>query len=287
MTMTGPAGPRAAPAASEGAAERGAGDDAPVAIVSGSTEIRIARGAAEVEAAQRLRYRVFYEEMGAVASAETARMGRDCDRFDDIADHLLVIDRAARDSVVGTYRLTRRRVAERHGGFYTAGEYDISRLTASPGEIMELGRSCVDEGYRTRATMQLLWRGIAAYVFHHDIRLMFGCASLPGADPDRHAMSLSYLRRDHLAPEELRPRALDALFVDMERAEAGAIDARRALAALPPLIKGYLRLGGWVGDGAVVDRQFNTTDVCVVVRTESVADKYYKHYARTAREPAR
>lgn len=256
------------------------------AIEAGTLEVRLARDSEEIDASQELRYRVFYEERAAKPIGEMAARRRDFDRFDPIADHLLVLDHARGEggkAVVGTYRLLRRSKAETRGGFYTAGEYDISKVLAFAGETMELGRSCVDLDYRNRPTMQLLWRGIAAYVFRNDITLMFGCASLPGTDPAKLATSLSYLYHNHLAPEELRVRALDSLFVEMNRVPADTIDARRALAGLPPLVKGYLRLGGFVGDGAVVDPQFNTTDVCVIVKTSAVTDKYFKHYEREAR----
>jgi putative hemolysin len=230
---------------------------------------------------------VFYRELGATADAETARTGRDRDRFDQIADHLLVVDHAigaGAEGVVGTYRLIKREAAAQIGRFYSADEYDIAPILGFPGRIMELGRSCVDAAYRNRAAMQLLWRGIAAYVFHYQIDLMFGCASLPGTDPDALGVELTYLYQNHLAPPAVRPRALPHRFVEMRRMRPEAIDPRRALAQLPPLIKGYLRLGGFVGDGAVIDRQFNTTDVAVVVKTDLVTDKYYRHYERQLRE---
>ena len=254
--------------------------------VSGTMEVRLARSDAEVDAAQALRYRVFYEERSAKPVGDMAALRRDVDSYDAIADHLLVLDHARGEgpqAVVGTYRLIRRSRADAHGGFYTAGEYDIAKLVAFPGEILELGRSCVDAGYRTRPTMQLLWKGIAAFVFRYEITLMFGCASLPGTDVEAVAGQLSYLYHHHLAPEHLRVRALPALHVEMNRRPADQVDARAALAALPPLIKGYLRLGGFVGDGAVIDPQFNTTDVCVIVQTDAVTDKYYRHYEREAR----
>ncbi len=254
---------------------------------AGNLGVRIAATPAEIDAVQALRYRVFYRELGARADAETARTGRDRDRFDSIADHLLVIDHAigpGAEGVVGTYRLIQREAAAQLGGFYSAGEYDIAPILGFPGRIMELGRSCVDAAYRNRAAMQLLWRGIAAYVFHYQIDLMFGCASLPGTDPDAVAVELTYLYQNHLAPPALRPRALPHRFVEMQRLPPESIDPRPALAQLPPLIKGYLRLGGFVGDGAVIDRQFNTTDVAVVVKTDLVTDKYYRHYERQLRE---
>jgi putative hemolysin len=249
--------------------------------------VRLATTGGELDAAQALRYRVFYDEMGAHPTPAMAAARRDFDDFDDAADHLLVVDHArgeGPESIVGTYRLLRRDAAARVGRFYSAGEYDISRLLGFDGQLLELGRSCVDAAYRTRGTLQLLWRGIAAYVFKHRIDLMFGCASLPGTDPDALAAPLAYLWNNHLAPPALRPRALPSLYVEMDRMPAEALDVRAVLNALPPLIKGYLRLGGFVGDGAVIDRQFNTTDVCVVVKTDLVTDKYYRHYERRQRD---
>ncbi|HVC59573.1 MAG TPA: GNAT family N-acyltransferase [Acetobacteraceae bacterium] len=254
---------------------------------AGNLGVRVAATPAEIDAVEALRYRVFYRELGATADPETARTGRDRDRFDPVADHLLVVDHAigpGAEGVVGTYRLIQREAAAQLGGFYSAGEYDIAPILGFHGRIMELGRSCVDALYRHRAAMQLLWHGIAAYVFHYQIDLMFGCASLPGTDPDAIALELTYLYRNHLAPPAVRPRALPHRFVEMQRLPPESIDPRRALAQLPPLIKGYLRLGGFVGDGAVIDRQFNTTDVAVVVKTDLVTDKYYRHYERQLRE---
>jgi putative hemolysin len=263
-------------------------------VTAGTLEVRLAATPDEVDAAQALRYRVFYEEMTARPSAEAQATRRDRDRFDDWCDHLLVIDRKRGEGaagVVATYRLMRREAAARAGGFYTQTEFDISPLLAAPGEILELGRSCVDAEYRIRPTMQLLWQGIASYVFRHDVRIMFGCASLPGTDPDVLAPSLSYLYHFHLAPPSLRARALPERGVEMNRLTPGEIDtetavaqldARAVLAALPPLIKGYLRLGGLVGEGAVIDEQFDTTDVCIIVVTDRVTDKYFSHYRRTA-----
>jgi len=253
----------------------------------GNLEVRLAVNDAEVEAAQALRYRVFYEEMAARPSPEAAALHRDFDDFDALCDHLLVLDHAldpGAAAVIATYRLIRRPAAERHGSFYSAGEYDITKIVEYPGNVLELGRSCVDQRYRTRPTMQLLWRGIAAYVFQHEIALMFGCASLPGTDPRALALPLSYLYYHHLAPAALRPTALPERRVEMALLAPADIDPRAAMVGLPPLIKGYLRLGGFVGDGAVIDDQFNTTDVCVIVKTDLVTDKYAQHYARSARE---
>ncbi len=265
-----------------------AGGTSAVGARSGPLEVRLAETGAEVDAALALRYRVFYDEMSARPSPEMAARRRDFDPFDEVCDHLLVIDHERGDGpggVVATYRLIRRQAAERLSGFYSADEYDITRLVDYPGEILELGRSCVEQAHRNRSTMQLLWRGLAGYVLGHGIDLMFGCASLPGTDPDALSVPLSYLHHFHLAPREIRPRALPNRYVDMNLLPAERVNRRAALAALPPLVKGYLRVGGFVGDGAVVDQQFNTVDVCIVVKTDQVTAKYFRHYTRGNESP--
>ncbi|MBT3792483.1 MAG: GNAT family N-acetyltransferase [Rhodospirillales bacterium] len=254
---------------------------------AGDLEVRLARNEAEIRASQNLRYRVFYGEMTAHPSDDMVREERDFDDFDPLCDHLLVIDHSgssnAEGMVVGTYRLIRRPVAEKLGQFYSATEFDIANITALKGEILELGRSCVAPEHRTRPAMQLLWEGIAAYVFHYDIEIMFGCASLPGTDIQALAEPLSYLYHFHLAPKPYRPRARAERHINMDMVKPESMNARRVMASLPPLIKGYLRLGGFIGDGAVVDEQFNTTDVCIVVKTNLVTKKYFRHFERTAR----
>ena len=256
----------------------------PVDVRARDLWIRLAETPAEVAASQELRYRVFCEEMDAKPSREMAVVRREFDSFDEFCDHLLVFDETkgqGAEAVVGSYRLMRRSAAARRGRFYSSDEYDISVLLSHPGEIMELGRSCVDRDHRSGAVMQLLWRGIAEYVFHHDVDVMFGCASLPGIEPEQLDEPLSYLWHRHLAPPELRPRAVAERYLAMDRLSPDSFDAQAAMRRLPPLIRGYLRLGGYVGDGAVIDRDFGTTDVCVVVKTDLVTEKYYRHYARS------
>ncbi|MEM7223478.1 MAG: GNAT family N-acyltransferase [Pseudomonadota bacterium] len=254
----------------------------PVDIKAGNLRIRLAETPAEIRESQRLRFQVFCEEMAAKPTGDMVEAGIEYDSFDDYCDHLLVFDEtdSRAPAVVGTYRLMRREAARRRGQFYTIDEYDISGLMSYQGEILELGRSCVAAALRNGATMQLLWRGIAAYVFHYNIDIMFGCASLPGTDVDTLAHPLSYLHYHHLAPPALRPRAVAERYVAMDRLAADMIDPKKAWQELPPLFKGYLRLGGFVGDGAVVDREFGTTDVCIVVKTDRVTEKYYRHYSR-------
>ena len=257
-----------------------------VQVVAGDFEVRLAQTAAEIEAAQALRYRVFYEEMSAQPSPEMAALARVFDDFDEVCDHLLVLDRRrgeGPEGIVGTYRLIRREAAARAGRFYSSAEYDIQKMIDYPAEVLELGRSCIARDARNTATMQMLWRGIALYAYHYDIRVMFGCASFPGTDPAQHAQAFSYLFHNHLAPPEIRVRALPGRYVDMNMLPPDAFDPRKAMARVPPLIKGYLRLGGFVGDGAVIDHEFNSTDVFIIVKTELVTEKYIRHYERGIR----
>jgi putative hemolysin len=258
-----------------------------VKVVAGDFEVRLAESAAEIDAAQALRYRVFYDEMKARPTAEIAAKRRDFDLFDQVCDHLLVLDRRRGDGpggIVGTYRLIRRSAAARMGRFYSSAEYDVQPMIDYPGEILELGRSCIEKDARNTATMQMLWRGIALYAFHYNIKVMFGCASFPGTDPLPHALPLSYLHHHHLAPPDIRVRALASRYVKMDTLAPGTYDERKAMARVPPLIKGYLRLGGFVGDGAVIDPEFNTTDVFIIVKTELVTEKYIRHYERGIRD---
>jgi putative hemolysin len=175
----------------------------------------------------------------------------------------------------------RQEVADLHDGFYTQGEYDIAPLIqakSSDYTFMELGRSCVLKPYRNRRTVELLWQGIWSYVREHGVDVMLGCASFEGIDPKAHAQALSFLHHTALAPQEWRVRAHEHLRIDMNMLPPEAISQRAALKALPPLIKGYLRLGAYVGDGAVIDHQFGTTDVLIVLPVEAIRSRYFAHF---------
>ena len=254
------------------------------AIRFNSCEVRLAENEADIDAAQALRYQVFYGEMGARPTPSCRQLGRDSDPYDEICDHLLVIDlehsRPGAPKVVGTYRLLRGSVANASAGFYSEDEFDLSQLLNYPGEIMELGRSCINPEYRRRGAMQLLWRGIAGYIFRHEVQLMFGCGSIHGTNPEEVKRLLAYLHHYHRAPKPLRACALDRRYVPMDTMEKKHIDTKLAEAEMPPLLKGYLRLGGYVGDGAVIDHQFNTIDVCVIVETEKITNRYIHHFAK-------
>lgn len=249
--------------------------------------VRLAGCAADLAGVQHLRWQVFMAERGHGAADDRGELDRD--PFDDLCDHLLVTDEdpvSGAPAVVGTYRLLRESVAMRHGGFYSAREFDLSRLVrhargldqGGSAELLELGRSCVLPAYRTSQTISLLWRGISRYLADHAIAGMFGCASFAGTDPAAHAASLSYLAHRCLAPAEQRPGVLPGLGIALEQLPPGTYDERRALFGLPPLIKGYLRAGALFGDGAFIDHDFGTIDVCVVLPTDKVSERYASRF---------
>jgi putative hemolysin len=258
----------------------------------GSLEVRLATTRKEIRKAQRLRFKVFYDEMSAMPNPAAMLTRRDKDAFDRVCDHLLVIDHAYRSGplkqvkpkVVGTYRLLRQSVAESHFGFYTSSEFDIGALVRRhPGErFLELGRSCVLPAYRTKKTVELLWQGIWAYVLHHQVDVLFGCVSFEGSDPAMLSRELAFLHHHARPSPEWDAAAVPLRRVDMNLMAKESIDARRTITALPPLVKGYLRLGAKVGDGAVVDRQFGTVDVLMILRVADIDPKYIAYYGAEA-----
>lgn len=255
-------------------------------VSSRKLSVRLAASEQDVRAAQQLRWHVFYEEMGAHPPSGMS-VGLDCDAYDDVCDHLLVIDDMAdqESKIVGTYRLLRQDRLLQGQSFYSAQEFDLSDVlgaSGAAGQVLELGRSCVLPAYRTSGTIALLWRGIADYVATHNIRLMLGCASFHGTDPQEHALGLSYLTHKHLAPHGYRPRAIGADAIKTDLLPIGSYDERRALMTLPPLVKGYLRTGAMIGEGAYVDHAFNTIDVCIVLPVAQMIGRYLTKFSAAA-----
>ncbi|MCU0827396.1 MAG: GNAT family N-acetyltransferase [Tabrizicola sp.] len=248
--------------------------------------LRLAATAEDVTAAQRLRYEVFVAELGGDGPLVDHVNRLERDTFDDHFDHLILVDRrrdpAGLDHVIGAYRVLpgdRRAVA---GQFYSEGEYDLAPLLASGRRLLELGRSCVHADHRGGSAMFYLWNGLAEYVLEREIEVLFGAASFHGTDLASLAQPLSYLYHHHLAPLDMRVRALPPHRQDMNLIRPDALDRRAAMAATPALIKAYLRLGGFVGDGAFIDSAFNTTDVCLVMDTGQMSSRHREFYVRKA-----
>jgi putative hemolysin len=256
-------------------------------IDGGRYTVRLAESDEDVAAAQRLRYRVFVEEMGASATPEERAVRREQDEFDPHFEHMILIDNEADprdplDRVVGVYRLMTKHRAQAGLGFYGASEYDLSKLLDYPRNVLELGRSCVAKEHRGGAAVHLLWTGLGEFVDDRKIEILFGVASFHGADPEPIAHALSFLHHHHLAPEDLRVRALPEHYVAMDLIPDAKIDRRAATRMIPALIKAYLRLGGFVGEGAYVDKDFNTVDVCLLMDTSRMVQRYRTFYSKQA-----
>ncbi|SFR48776.1 GNAT family N-acetyltransferase [Litoreibacter janthinus] len=244
-------------------------------------ETRLARSETDLLALQHLRYTVFVEELGGAGAGVDHAAKLERDAFDPHFDHLMLIDNARPEGagqVVGAYRLMRCEALPDAMPFYSEGEYDISPLRTSGRRLLELGRSCLHRDYRGGAAMFHLWQALSDYVAEHRIEILFGVASFHGTDVGKVAQSLSYLHHAHLAPPELRPRA--KVYQRMNLVDPDEIDRPKAMKDTPALIKAYLRLGGVVGDGAFIDREFNTIDVCLVMDAARMSQKHRDIYAR-------
>ncbi len=265
---------------------------------AGNLDVRLAHTRRDIHTAQKIRYQVFFREMGAKAALPQRLLQRDWDHYDDYCDHVLVFDRTRKPAfsaplvsrfmnravswgkAIGTYRLLSQDKARLAGGFYSQQEYDLTALLEkNPGRrFLELGRSCVLPAYRNRRTLELLWYGIWRFARAHKIDVMIGCASFPSPNPKDHTLGLSFLHHFARAEEPWAARAHPHVYTPMALIPAAEIDPRRAIRALPPLIKGYLRLGAMFGDGAVIDPQFGTTDVLVILPISRIADRYFDHF---------
>lgn len=254
----------------------------------GSLEVRLTSDEDDIRAAQALRYKVFVEEMGAKLPAPAMALKLDFDVYDRFCEHFVLLDTdiigGVSEQIIGTYRLLNQRVAVQNGGFYSQNEFDIDALTKKHNEkrFVELGRSCVLPQYRTRRSVELLWQGIWAYAGEHKIDVMFGCASFFGAVPAAHAHALSFLYHFARTSDQWEVAANADISHEMDLMPKEAISAKQVFGALPPLIKGYMRLGASFAPQAVIDRDFNTTDVLVMLPVSEISARYIKHYRPNA-----
>lgn len=246
--------------------------------------VKLAESAEDLRAAQRLRYEVFVDELGGGGALvdHTARL--EIDRFDPYFDHLMLLDKArggdVSEQIVGVYRVLRDDQAQAAGQFYSEDEYDLTALKQTGRKLLELGRSCLHTEYRGGAAMFHLWNALAAYVFEHEVEILFGAASFHGTDPAALAQPLTMLHTNHLAPEDLRVTVRPEQGTRMDLLPLDLLDRKAAMLAVPALIKAYLRLGGFVGDGAYIDHAFNTIDVCLIMDTSRMNERQKSIYSK-------
>ena len=249
----------------------------------GNFLIKLVENKSELKSAQSLRYSIFYKERNAKPSISKKILKRDYDNIDLFAHHLIVIDKTRKKScnqIVGTYRLLKGDLARQSGGFYTASEFDLQNIIKiyKDYQILELGRSCIHKDYRNRNIMSLIWKVIARYINLYDIKILFGCASFPGTDVLKFSEQLFYLRDNFTLPNDLSVKSLDKNIFTIEKSKLKKLDMINTFVKLPPLIKGYLRVGGRVSDSYFVDYELNTIDLCVVLKTENIDYRYKKKY---------
>jgi putative hemolysin len=232
----------------------------------------LARTQNELEAAQRIRFKVFAEEMG--AKLPSADLGLDIDRFDKFCDHLLVRDHS-NEKVVGTYRILPPEQAVKAGGYYSETEFDLSRLAHLRDRMVEVGRSCVHEDYRDGATITQLWSGLAEYVTKNNHEYLIGCASISMGDGGHYAASVyNKIHKLHAAPAEYRVFPHCRLPLESLNQNLDVI--------IPPLIKGYLRLGAYIAGEPAWDPDFNCADVFILMPVSRMNARYAKHFMRQA-----
>lgn len=248
---------------------------------AGTLEVRLARNLREIQSAQQLRYRVFYKELKAHPSLWNWLRQLDVDQYDQLSDHLIVVD-VSNSMIVGTYRIITQEKVTTSKDFYTSQEFDIQKTIANhPNHrFMEVGRACIDINYRNKSTLNLLWRGLYQYVKEEKIDVLMGCAGLSGIDVSKHRQVLSYLYHYHLAPIEWQGQAYASNFIEMNLVEKKSLNIREIMKGLPPLVKGYLRLGAYIGNGAAIDQNFNTTDILIILPVNNIDEKYFDHYSR-------
>ena len=249
-------------------------------------EVRFAETSAEIKRSQELRYKVFIDEMGGHSCQRNSEPFLEKDEFDDQCRHLILIDHEKNEKkvtqkIIGVIRLILGSKAKLGLGFCSSREYDLKLLVSSGQKCLELGRTCIDKSYRNGLALHYLWKGLGSYTKANGVSFMFGLASFPGNDVKKISMALSFINEKYLVPTEIRPKALKNGFIDMAIIPRDKIDKLEALRQMPSLLKGYLRLGARVGEGAFIDRELNTIDVCIVIDLNQMLDKYKDYYGKS------
>ena len=248
-------------------------------------EVRLAKSKEEIIQAQKLRYEVFVREFGAKVSGSNKRLKLDSDQFDQFCEHLILVDKEFSDGdsrmpVVGTIRLLEAEVAKKNRGFYSASEYNLTRIYEMEKRSLEIGRACIYQAYRKNIALMMLWKGLADFVIKREIKVLFGVASFHGVNPSTYSSALSLLYHRYRAPDNLKFRALPSGYLDMNIIPDNKIEVGRAMLQMPNLIKAYLRLGGKVAEGGFIDSIFNTIDIGVIIDTDKMTTKYREFYER-------
>lgn len=262
-------------------------------------KVKLATTKDEILACERLRYKVFILEDGVVPSAKQKEEEREYDDADKNADFIMIKDTSLPEgyNAVGFTRVFMRKHAKLNGGFLTANQYDLTNIENYDGEILEVGRTCVDKEYRSSMTMKKIWQGLSRYVIDNDIKVFFGVASFIGIDPKEFAETLSYFYHYHQAPKELYCPAIEKFetvsdtgtiqkgyAAKMDYIPKEELNVRELFKKIPPVIKGYVRVGMLTSDKASVDEGFNSTDILIIVKIDDANRAYFDHFVSRNKE---
>tara|TARA_B100000989_G_scaffold297728_1_gene284474 strand:- start:1315 stop:2130 length:816 start_codon:yes stop_codon:yes gene_type:complete len=226
-----------------------------------------------IKNAQKLRFNTFFKE----SSVNNSDCYLDSDKYDKFCDHLVVIDKSVSSYyVVGTYRLMVNSTNNSQENFYTETEFDLYNLKKLDLKILEVGRSCVHKNYRDGKIIRLLWKGLSTYIKKAKVDLIIGCASFQCSNTDKIENQLSFLKNFYSAPKKYLTFALKSKRAKWKNIDITKIPKSKIFKSLPPLIKAYLRVGAWVGDGAVFDPYFKTIDICIILKSDKIEARYLK-----------
>lgn len=250
----------------------------------GSLSTRLAKNENEVGEAQRIRHRVFCEEHGAQSAESGLNSGLERDAHDELCDHLLVLEAGDDEKIIGTQRFFLSHPGSKRCRFYSQNEFDVVSLANRHNDLtfMELGRSCILPDYRSKRTMELMWQGTWAYAVQNKVDVMIGCASFHARSVDEISNQLSFLSQVACTDDAWHVDASSGNVCQIEALDLSSDECRQALRKLPPLVKGYLRLGAMFSTQAVLDPEFGTIDVLVVLPIERISERYLKYYGEDA-----
>ena len=247
-------------------------------------EIRFTKNKDELIESQRLRHKIFIDEIGA-SNKKIAESRIEKDKFDDYYKHLIIIDHKdstlyPKGKIVGVTRLMLSDEIHQAKGFYSSQEFNLSPILLTQKKCLEIGRTCIDPIYRNTLILHYLWIEIGAFCSNNDVELLFGVASFRGNNVNKISTALSFIHHEYLAPSEIRPKALKDGFIAMNIIQKSAINKLNALKQMPSLLKSYLRLGAKVGEGAFIDKELNTIDILIIVDVLNMTKKYKVYYEK-------
>ena len=249
-------------------------------------EIRFTQNKNELIESQKLRHKVFIEEMGGSKKNLSVVSNLESDKFDEFCRHLIIIDhknskQLPNGKIIAVTRLMLTKDSKNGIGFYSSQEFNLNPITSTNKECLEIGRTCIDHEYRNTLILHYLWIELGSFCSKRGVEILFGVASFSGNNIKKIEMALSHIHNDYLAPPKIRPMALEHGYIKMSIIPKDEINKSNALKQMPSLLKSYLRLGAKVGEGAFVDKEMNTIDILIMIDVSNMTNKYKMYYEKS------